>query len=382
MIAVSGAVLAGTEGGEWPQKTVRIVVAAPAGSSVDIVARVLADGLRQRWKQAVLVDNKPAAGGTTAAAEVARSTPDGYTLFLGYNGPLATASSLYSRPGYDVAKDFAPVVLTGTQPNLLAVNPGLPVKNLAELLAYARAHPGQLNYASVGNGSSSHLAMEMLKQRASLDIVHVPFNGGPPATQAVVAGDVQLLFTAPSNVLALVRAGKLRAIAVTGKARFAPAPDVPTVAESGDKSLADFEAIAWNGLVAPAATPAAVVQRINADANAILGDAGVRKKLFDAGIEAGGGTRQDFAALIDTETRKWRAVIRATGATLIDSAPGENLTGGLRGKAFRDPAQLLARFQLERIEILARQCRLRVPVRLTAFIAAHLMQACHLFAQS
>ncbi|MEP7156567.1 MAG: tripartite tricarboxylate transporter substrate-binding protein [Betaproteobacteria bacterium] len=300
----------------WPQKTVRIVVAAPAGSSVDIVARVIAEGLRARWKQAIVVDNKPAAGGTTGAAEVARAAADGYTLFLGYNGPLATASSLYSRPGYDVAADFAPIVLTGSQPNLLVVHPALPVNNLKELIAYAKAHPGKLNYASVGNGSSSHLSMELLKQRTGVDIVHVPFNGGPPATQAVVAGDVQMLFAAPSNLLALVKAGKLKAIATTGRKRFAPTAAISTVAESATPGLEWFEAIAWNGLVAPAATPAAVRQRINADVNAILADPAIQQKLFDAGIEAGGGTEAAFAALIKSETIKWRDVIRVTGATL------------------------------------------------------------------
>jgi len=307
---------AGAGAADWPQRSVRIVVSAPAGSSVDIVARVLAEGLRQQWRQAVVVDNKPAAGGTRGAAEVARSAPDGYTLFLGHNGPLATVAALYARPGYDVAKDFVPVVLTGSQPNLLVVNAALPVSDLGELIAYARSHPGKLNYASVGNGSSSHLAMEMLKQRTGVDIVHVPFNGGPPATQAVIGGDVQLLFAAPSNLLALVRAGRLKAIAVTGLKRFAPAPDVPTVAEQRVPGLGDFEAIAWNGLVAPAATPVSLVHRINSDVNALLASTAVRKKLFDAGIEAGGGTEAAFRELIAAETRKWREVIRVTGAML------------------------------------------------------------------
>lgn len=298
----------------WPQRPVRIVVGAPAGSSVDIVARVIAEGLWELWGQPVVVDNKPAAGGTSGATEVAKAPPDGHTLFLGFNGPLATAPSLYSKLGYDPAKDFAPIVLTGSQPNLLAVNASLPVNTLNELIAFARAHPGKLNYASVGNGSSSHLCMELLKQRAMLDIVHVPFNGGPPATQAVAAGDVQALFAAPSNLLGLVKAGRLKAIAITGLKRFAPVPDVPTIAESGVPGFANFEALAWNGLVAPAATPKDVIVRINKDVNGVLANPACRAKLFDAGIEAGGGSPAAFAELIASETKKWGEVARATGA--------------------------------------------------------------------
>ncbi len=301
---------------QWPQRPVRIVVAAPAGSSVDVVARLVADGLKELWAQTVIVDNKPAAGGTAAATEVAKAAGDGYTLFLGFNGPLATAPSLYSKLGYDPARDFTPVVLTGSQPNLLAVNASLPVNNLSELIAYARARPGKLNYASVGNGSSSHLCMELLKQLAAIDIVHVPFNGGPPATQAVAAGDVQALFAAPSNLLGLVKAGKLKAIAVTSLKRFTPTANIPTITETGIPGLANFEALAWNGLVAPVGTPKDVILRINKDVNLVLSGHALRARLFDAGIDAGGGSPADFATLIASETRKWGAVIRTTGASV------------------------------------------------------------------
>ncbi len=314
LVATTSWSAAGESPAAWPQRTVRIVVAAPAGSSVDIVARLIADGLREQWRQAVIVDNKPAAGGIVGAAEVARATADGYTLFLGFNGPLATAPSLYSKPGYEPAKDFAAIVLTGSQPNLLAVNASLPVNNLQDLIAYVQGRPGKLNYASVGNGSSSHLCMELLKQRAALDIVHVPFNGGPPATQAVAAGDVQMLFAAPSNLLGLVKAGKLKSIAVTSLKRFSPVPETPTIAESGIPGLAGFEAIAWNGLVAPAATPKNVIDRINKDVNIVLARDTLRARLSDAGIDAGGGTPVEFAALIASETKKWGEVVRATGA--------------------------------------------------------------------
>ena len=298
----------------WPHKPVRLVVAAPAGSSVDIVARVIADGLRERWPGGIVVDNKPAAGGTAAAIEVARSAADGHTLLLGYNGPLATAPALYPRLAYDPFKDFVPVILTGSQPNLLAVNSEVPASNLNELIALMRARPGKLNYASVGNGSASHLCMELMKRALGVDVVHVPFNGGPPATQAVVAGDVQMIFAAPSNLIGQVRAGKLKAIASTGRNRFAPLADVPTIAESGIPALANFEALAWNGIVAPAGTDPAIVAAINRDVNAVLATAGTRKKLFDAGIEAGGGNADSFSRLMKSEAEKWGAVIRATGA--------------------------------------------------------------------
>ncbi len=296
---------------EWPARPVKFLVPAPGGSSIDVVMRVVAEQLRERLGQPVIVDNKPAAGGTVAAAEAARAAPDGYTFFVGFNGPLANAPSLYAKLPYDPLRDFAPVVLTGTQPNLLAVNAALPVHNLGELIALAKAQPGRLNYASVGNGSSSHLAMELLKKQAGVDITHVPFNGGPPATLAVMSGEVQMLFSAPSNLMAQLHAGKLRAIAVSGAQRFAPAGGIPTVAESG---LPGFEAIAWNGIVAPAATPPAIVARLNREVNEILALPEVRRRLADASIEAGGGSAEAFGRLMRSEAAKWGAVIRATGA--------------------------------------------------------------------
>jgi tripartite-type tricarboxylate transporter receptor subunit TctC len=298
----------------WPERPVRIVVAAPAGSSVDIVARVIAESLREKWSQPVIVDNKPAAGGTAAAAEVAKAAPDGHTLFLGFNGPLANAPFLYSKLPYDPRKDFTPIVLTGSQPNLLAVHSSVAAADLAELAALARAAPGKLNYASVGNGSVSHLSMELLKRNLGVDLMHIPFNGGPPATQAVAAGEVQAIFSAPSNLLAQIKAGRLKPIAVTSAKRFRALPDVPTIAESRLPGVAGFEAIAWNGLVAPAATPRAAIMAVNRDVNAVLAQPAIARKLLDAGIEAGGGTPEEFGALIASEAKKWGEVIRLTGA--------------------------------------------------------------------
>jgi tripartite-type tricarboxylate transporter receptor subunit TctC len=301
---------------DWPQKPIRILVAAPAGSSVDIVSRVIADRLKEKLQQPIIVDNKPAAGGTVAAAEVAKAIPDGYTLYMGFNGPLANAPALYKNLPYDPLRDFAPIILTALQPNVLVVNANVPANNLKEFLALAKSQPGKLNYASVGNGSVSHLSMELLKREAAIDITHVPFNGGPPAVQAVIAGDVQVIFTAPSNVLGQIKAGKLKAIAVTGLKRFALLPDVATIAESGIASLARFEAISWNALLAPRDTPKEIVARLNAEINAIFLDTGVKKKFADAGIEVGGGTAESLRAWMKSEAVKWGEVIRVTGASV------------------------------------------------------------------
>jgi tripartite-type tricarboxylate transporter receptor subunit TctC len=299
---------------QWPQRPIRIVAAAPAGSSVDIVARLLADGLKEKLGQAVIVDNKPAAGGTVGATEVAKAAPDGYTLFLGFNGPLANAPALYAKLAYDPLRDFTPIVLTTSQPNVLAVNANVAANNLKEFIALANAQPGKLNYASVGNGSASHLSMELLKREAKVDLTHIPFNGGPPATQALVAGDVQAIFTAPSNVMGQIKAGKLKALAVTSLKPFSLMPDVPTIAASGIHGLREFEAISWNALVAPRDTPVAVITRLNKEVNTVLASAEVKRKLADAGIEAVGGTPEALAQWMALEAKKWEEVIRTTGA--------------------------------------------------------------------
>jgi tripartite-type tricarboxylate transporter receptor subunit TctC len=301
---------------QWPQKSLRIVAAAPAGSSVDIVARVIAEGLKDKLGQPVIVDNKPAAGGTVGAAEVTRAAPDGYTLYLGFNGPLANAPALYAQLAYDPQKDLAPIVLTTSQPNVLVINANVPANSLKEFIALAQSQPGKLNYASVGNGSVSHLSMELLKREAKINLTHIPFNGGPPATQALVGGDVQAIFTAPSNVLGQIRAGKLKALAVTSLKRFALLPDVPTVAESGIAGLQQFEAISWNALMAPRDTPKEVIARLNKEVNAVLASAEVKKRLADAGIEAVGGTPEELARWLQAETKKWSEIIRATGAKI------------------------------------------------------------------
>jgi tripartite-type tricarboxylate transporter receptor subunit TctC len=311
MVAVLPFGVAGAQA--WPDKPIKFIVAAPAGSSIDVLARTLGDKLKDRLGQPVVVENRPAAGGTAATDFVAKSAPDGYTMLMSFNGPLAFGPHLYTKLSYDPQKDLAPVIVTSSQPNVLAVNASVPAQSLKELVAYAKANPGKLNYASVGNGSSSHLTMELLKTTAGLDIVHIPFNGSPPAVTATVQGETQMMFAVMQPLQAQIQAGRLRALAVTTASRFALLPDLPTVAESG---FPGFEALAWNGVLVAAGTPKPIVTRLNAELNAILKDAAVKSALNAQGFELVGGTPEDFARLIRSESDKWAPVIKKTGARI------------------------------------------------------------------
>lgn len=297
---------------DWPTRPLRIVVAAPGGSSLDLIARVLGENLKERLGQPVMIDNQPGAYGTIASGQVVRAAPDGHTLLLSFNGPLAYTRFLTRLP-YDTQKDLTPVIQTSVQPNVLVVNAELPVRSVADLIRHARANPGRLNYASVGNGSSSHLTMEMFKTLTGAFIVHIPYNGAPPAALSVAAGETHALFSVPSAVMPQVRAGKLRALAVTSATRFPLLPDLPTVAESG---LPGFEAMTWNGLLVPRGTPAETVARINHEMNAILRLPGVADRLHRAGLMPAGGTPAAFGALIEADAVKWGAVIKRTGAKI------------------------------------------------------------------
>ncbi len=293
----------------WPERPIKFIMAAPAGSSLDVLGRTIAEKLTARLGQPVVVENKPAAGGTVATAEVAKAAPDGYTMMIGFNGPLSF-SPLLQRLPYDVQKDLAPVITTTSQPNVLAVNASLPIKSVAELVTYARANPGKLNYASVGNGSSSHLNMELFKQMAGIDAVHVPFNGSPPAVTATIQGETQMIFAVMQPLQAQIQAGKLRALAVTTAKRFPLLPDYPTIAESG---YPGFEALAWNGVLVPAGTPKAIIARLNAEINAVLKEPDVVQKLHALGFDLIGGTPDEFGALIKGESDKWAPVIKKLG---------------------------------------------------------------------
>ena len=301
------------EAQDWPDRSLRFVVSAPAGSSLDVIARVIGDRFRTRLAQPVVVDNRPAAGGTVAADIVAKSPPDGYTMLISFNGPLAFGPHLYAKLPYDPLKDLAPVIITSSQPNVLAVNAALPVTSVKALVAYAKAHPAKLNYASVGNGSSSQLTMELLKATAGIEIVHVPFNGSPPAVTATAQGDTQMLFAVMQPLQAQISAGRLRAVAVTTAKRFPLLPDIPTVAEAG---YPGFEALAWNGILVAARTPRPIIERLNTEINAILGDSTVKSALNVQGFDLIGGTPEDFAKLIRSESEKWAPVIRKTGVRI------------------------------------------------------------------
>ena len=293
----------------WPDRPIKFIMSAPAGSSIDVLGRTIGDKLKDRLGQPVIIENKPAAGGTAATAEVARAAPDGYTMLLAFPGPLAFQPLMQKLP-YDVQKDLTPVIITSNQPNVLAVNASLPIKSLADLVAYAKANPGKLNYASVGNGSSSHLSMELLKSMAGIDIVHVPFNGSPPAVTATVQNETQMLFAVMQPIKPQIDAGKLRAIAVTTPKRFPLLPDLPTIAESG---YPGFEANAWNGVLVPSATPRPIVARLNADINAILKMPDVVQKMNALGFDLIGGTPDEFGQLIRADVDRWGPVIKRVG---------------------------------------------------------------------
>ena len=318
-LAIAGALVLGCAGAmaqAFPSKPIRWIVVAPAGSSLDVIARSMQDKLRDLLGQPVVIENRPAAGGTQGTNEVAQSAPDGHTWALSYNGPLSYAPFLYSKLPYNPARDLQPVVLTTSQPNLIAVNANFPANTLKELVEVLKASPGKYNYASVGNGSSSHLTMEYLKALTGTYAVHIPFNGGPPAVMSTVSGDTQILATVPTVITPQIGAGRMKAIAVTGLHRYGLTPSVPTVAESGVKELQNFEAIAWNGVLVAAGTPRTIVDRINAAVNAAMNDPQVRERFKVAGLDAAGGTPEQFAKLMADEATKWAPVIKRTGAKL------------------------------------------------------------------
>ena len=305
MLALAAAASASAQ--TWPDRPIRFVMSAPAGSSIDVIGRVIADKLKDRLGQPVVVENKPAAGGTVAVGETAKAPGDGYTMVLAFNGPLSIAPLLQKLP-YDVQKELAPVITTTSQPNVLAVNAQVPAKDVKELVAYAKANPGKLNYASVGPGSSSHLNGELLKSLAGIDIVHIPFNGSPPAVTSTVQGETQMLFAVMQPLQPQIQGGKLRALAVTSAARFALLPNLPTIAESGYPT---FESLAWNGVLVPASTPKPIVARLNAEIDAILKQPDVVQKLNAAGFELVGGSPEQFGALIKSESDKWAPIIKS-----------------------------------------------------------------------
>src|SRR6059058_1306367 len=264
----------------YPSKPIRLVVPFPPGGSLDVVARAIGQKLTEAWGQPVVIDNRPGAGGNIGADLVAKSAPDGYTILEGALSTHAVNVSLYSKMPYDPIKDFVPITLVAITPNVLVLNASFPVNSVPELLAYARANPGKLSFGSGSNGSAGHLAGELFKADAGVDMVHVPFKGGAPATQALLAGDTQLMFDNLANATPQVKAGKLKALAVTTAQRSRLAPELPTMAEAG---LAGFDISTWYGLLAPAGTPRDIIAKWNAEVTRILNAPDVREKLMAQG---------------------------------------------------------------------------------------------------
>jgi len=295
----------------YPNRTIRLVVPFPAAGTTDILARAAAQKLTEAFGQSVVVDNRPGAAGNIGSDLVAKSAPDGYTLLMGTVGTHAINPSLYSKMPYDHVKDFAPVVLVAGVPNVLVVNPALPVNSVSDLIKLAKDKPGQINFASSGSGTSIHLSGELFKTMAGVDMTHVPYKGSSPALTDLIGGQVQIMFDNLPSALPQIKGGRLRAIAVTSLKRAPVLPDIPTISESG---LPGFEASSWFGVLAPAGTPAPIVARINAEVNKWLQSAEAREKLLSQGAEAAGGSPEQFANHIRTESEKWAKVVKASGA--------------------------------------------------------------------
>jgi tripartite-type tricarboxylate transporter receptor subunit TctC len=291
----------------WPVKPVRILVGFPAGGPTDIVSRTLAPRMSDALGQPVLVDNRGGAGGVIATEQVAKAPPDGYTLLMGTIGGIAVAMSLIPNRGYDTLRDFAPITQAVTVTNLLVVHPSVPAKNVKELLAIARARPGKLNYASSGNGTVTHLAGELFKLMGKVDIVHIPFKGGAPALTALLSGEVDMSYENSLVVTPHVKAGKVKALAVTGSKRSQLMPELPTISESG---LPGYDASGWYGLFAPAATPKAVIARVSSEAVKALRMPDVVRTLSSQGAEPVGNTPEEFTAFVKSEIEKWARLVK------------------------------------------------------------------------
>ncbi|HEY5131731.1 MAG TPA: tripartite tricarboxylate transporter substrate binding protein [Bradyrhizobium sp.] len=294
----------------FPSRTITLVIPFAPGGSNSIVGRVIADKMGQLLGEKVVVDNRPGAGGTVGTRAVARSDPDGYTILLSFTGTLAIAPSLYRNPGYDPRKDFAPIGLIGNAPNSLVVHPSFPAKSVAELVAYAKANPGKVNFGSAGAGTVSHITGEYFAHSAGITLVHIPYKGTGPALTDLLGGHIPMAFAPIPASHANVSGGMLRALAVTSTTRSSLLPEVPTIAESG---LPGFDASLYYGLVAPAGTPRPVIDKLNKTLQDALGSTEVKKQLGLDGTEITPGTPEDYAAFIDKDEKKWSQLVKASG---------------------------------------------------------------------
>ncbi|WP_234192879.1 MULTISPECIES: tripartite tricarboxylate transporter substrate binding protein [Pseudacidovorax] len=295
----------------YPTKPIRLVVPFAPGGSADVVGRLIAEELRAGLGQPVVVDNRPGAGGNIAGDMVAKSPADGYTLLLAAAGPIAINPSLYGRMPYNPATDLAPVALLARDHQLMAVTPSVPARDVREFIAYAKANPGKVSFGSPGNGTPAHLGGELFNQMAGTQMVHVPYKGSAPAMNDLISGQITVMIDNMPALLPQVQSGRLRALGVASPARASGAPDIPTVAESG---LPGFNVTAWKGLMAPAGTPKPIVAKLNEVAVAAVAKPEIRKRLVDLGAEPGGGSPEDFGALIARDSRSWAALVKSTGA--------------------------------------------------------------------
>ena len=292
----------------WPNKSITLVATYAAGGFVDTRMRLLARKLADRFGQPVVVENKVGAGGVVGTAVIAKAAPDGYTIGSGNLAPLAVNPTLMTMLPYNPDKDIVPVILIENSPLVLSVSNSLPVKNLTELIALAKKEPGKLTFGSSGIGGAHHLSGEMFREIAKMDIVHVPYKGGAPASTDLMAGHLSMMFEMGYAALPAIKGGKIRPLAVTSTKRLALLPEVPTMAELG---ITDFESYNWQGIIAPAGTPAAIIAKLNAALNEILLDPDVLKQISDTGSQPGGGTPEDFAKFIRAENTKWAKVIKS-----------------------------------------------------------------------
>src|SRR4051794_13873228 len=296
----------------YPNRTIKMIVPYPAGGTTDLLGRLVADQLKSGLGAVVVVENKPGAGTTLGAEQVARSEPDGYTLLMATSTTLAINKTLYKKLPYDPVKDFTPIALLAGVPFALIVNPMLPAKTLAEFIAYAKSKPGELAYGSAGNGSPQHLGAEMLRSAAGIDIRHVPYRGSVPAMLDVIAGHIPFMIVDLQPALQQIREGKVRVLGLTTPKRVAAAPDIPTLAEAG---LPGFELVAWQGVVAPAGVPRAIVDQLAAQIAKLVADPATRERLTALSLEPlTESTPDSFAAFVRTEVERWAAVVKASGA--------------------------------------------------------------------
>lgn len=307
LLTVPGAVAPVVRAAEYPLRPIRVIVPFPAGGNADILARIMAQKMSEAWKQTVVVDNRAGAAGIIGAEAVAKSAPDGYTLLMGTTGTQTTNPAVYSKLPYDSLRDFAPVSNFADSPFLLVTHPSLPVRTVKEVIALAKARPGQLHYASFGPGSSAHLVGEMLRSTARIEIVHVAYKGGPPALADLIGGHIEMMFNLLPIVVPHVKSGRLRAIAVTASKRAPALPDVPTFAEAG---IPDFEAGSWYGVLAPAGTPKEIIARLSSEISRILSLADVRQRLAAEGAEPIGNTPEQFAEQIRRDLARWAKIAR------------------------------------------------------------------------